>query len=56
MTASQIKWAASHDWFIADLGNGMIQVNDAYTLDGVLFQETITFSGSFRELRDWASY
>jgi hypothetical protein len=56
LTAQQICWAASHDWFIRDNGDGTITVNDAWTQDGVLHQQTVRHTGSFKALRDWAGY
>lgn len=56
LTPSQIKWAASHDWFVCDNGDGSIVVNDAWTQDGVLYQRDVTHTGSFGALRDWAGY
>lgn len=57
LTPSQIKWAASHDWFIADNGDGTIKVRECFTINGVLFQEEpIRWTGSFRALREWAGY
>lgn len=50
MTSQQIKWAASHDWFVMDNGNGTITVRD--DLGGPL----LTWTGSFSELRAWAGY
>lgn len=54
LTASQIKWAASHDWFVSDNGDGTITVLTMEMSDPI--GATMIFSGSFRELRDWAGY
>lgn len=56
MTEQQIKWAASHDWFVCDKGDGSIIVRDAYTLRGEYHSAEIVWTGSFSELRDWAGY
>ena len=56
LTTQQIKWAASHDWFVGDNGDGTIIVRDAYVLDGNLFETDIRWAEGFRALRDWAGY
>lgn len=57
LTPSQIKWAASHDWFYADKGNGTIVVLDRYTdRDGKHHEDTIVWAESFGALRGWAGY
>lgn len=57
MTAQQIKWAASHDWFIGVVADGAsVVVIDAYTTrDGKFHQEHRRFD-DFRTLRNWAGY
>ena len=56
LTERQIKWAASHDWFVATNLDGTIIVRDEYVLDGALFTAEIIWNKSFSELRDWAGY
>ena len=56
LTANQIKWAASHDWFIQDNLDGTIMVRDASTLDGVYSEKAFLWVESFGELRAWAGY
>lgn len=58
LTPSQVKWAASHDWFVMDNGNGTILVLDRY-LDcttGINYAAPQSWIGSFSDLRDWAGY
>jgi hypothetical protein len=56
MTEQQIKWAASHDWYIgrADTA-GTVLVNERYTMAGKLYEEIKVFA-DFRALKDWAGY
>lgn len=61
LTPSQIKWAASHDWFYADKGNGTIVVKDRYSQqhpDGSIthHEDTLVWNRPFGELRNWAGY
>jgi hypothetical protein len=56
LTRAQIAWAASHDWFVSDCGDGTIMVRDAWTLNGVYDEQILHFAGSFAELRDFANY
>ena len=53
LSYSQIIWAAQHDWYVADNGDGTITVAASWsgglTIIGV-------FGGSFAALRDWAGY
>ena len=53
LTAAQIRWAAAHDWFIRDNGDGSIRVADRYS-DGTCF--IIDWYLSFADLRTWAGY
>lgn len=46
---SQIQWAAEHDWFIADWGNGMIKCRGD---DG----GPCRFFSDWQALRAWAGY
>lgn len=56
MTYRQIQWAASHDWFVRDNGNGTITVHDQWVWrDGTCGDAWVFFS-DFRELRAWAGY
>lgn len=56
MNANQIKWAASHDWFVADLGDGRVLVLDNSVYPGGLnVCEWCTFT-DFKALRDFAGY
>ena len=56
LTHKQIAWAAAHDWFVRDNGDGTITVHDWYTIGDALFEERVTWRGSFSELRAWAGY
>ena len=56
LTASQIKWAASHDWFVRDNGDGSITVNDDVSINGLHARTVIHWVFGFRALRDWAGY
>ena len=54
LTAKQITWAADHDWFIRDNGDGSIEVRNAVTLGGLYAETIIHWTFGFRALRDWA--
>jgi hypothetical protein len=56
LTRAQIAWAATHDWFVRDMGDGTIMVRDGYTLDGVYHEELVHFRGDLKALRDFANY
>lgn len=61
LTASQIRWAKSHDWFYTDLRNGTIIVIDRYSQqhkDGTIthHEDSIVWTKSFSALRNWAGY
>lgn len=47
MTIFQIAWASQYDWFIADLGDGSILVDDE--CDETIFD-------NYTMLRRWAGY
>ena len=53
LTERQVAWAATHDWFVAEKGNGIIIVADRYS-DGT--EIIIEWHLSFCELREWAGY
>jgi hypothetical protein len=57
LTDRQIKWAMSHDWFLAVTSDGLgVLVLDSYvTRDGRLHEDSRVFV-DFRRLRDWAGY
>jgi hypothetical protein len=57
MTERQIRWAASHDWFIAITADGEgVLVLDAYTTrDGRYVEDSRCFSDYYK-LRNWAGY
>lgn len=56
MTENQIKWAASHDWYVDHSDdNDVILVVDRWTEDGVLHQELRWFE-DFTQLQEWAGY
>lgn len=57
MTEQQIKWATSHDWFVAvlDSGKGVLVTDRYVTRDGVEHADSKEFS-NYRRLRDWAGY
>lgn len=57
LNPSQIKWAASHDWFIRDNGDGTIVVQECFTINGVPHAGvTVRWTDTFRALREWAGY
>jgi hypothetical protein len=58
LTKSQVRWAASHDWFVADLGNGLIQIVDSWVniKTGERGEDVLVWDKSFAELRSWAGY
>lgn len=56
LSAAQITWAKSHDWFYATNSSGKIIVFDRYTKDDQYFEDTIVWDKSFGELRSWAGY
>lgn len=58
LTRQQVAWAKSHDWFVGDLGNGLIQIVDRWVnvKTGERGEDLIVFDGTFAELRDWAGY
>jgi hypothetical protein len=61
LTPQQIKWAGQHDWFVADMGNGTIQICDRWSQlhkDGTVthHEQVRVWDGSFRSLRNWAGY
>ena len=57
LTPSQIRWAASHDWFHADNLDGTITIVDrCVTSDGVLHEVFKIWDSGFKALRDWAGY
>lgn len=59
MTASQIRWASQHDWFIAADGDphtGLIAVVRDDWHDGAVWHEASARFDSFQELRAWAGY
>lgn len=56
LTARQIEWAKSHDWFVGMLGD-CIEVVDRFTVNGgPLQEELILWTDTFAELRGWAGY
>lgn len=66
MTDQQIKWAKSHDWFIAVLASGegvlvldswvnMNEQPDQLTGQRKLYSDSKAFT-DYRSLRDWAGY
>jgi len=54
LNASQIAWAASHDWF-CEAYDGWISVWDMWTDRGTLHRKLVYFH-DFQALRDWAGY
>ena len=57
LTPAQIRWAKAHDWFVADLGDGVIVVLDCYVdAAGELHSQEIFWRASLAELRGWAGY
>jgi hypothetical protein len=57
MTQAQIKWAASHDWYIATLAtaDGVLVLDQWIDKHGQLHSQDRTFH-DYRALRDWAGY
>lgn len=56
MTPKQINFAAQHDWFLEDNGNGSITVTDYTTNeDGLFVMQPRTFD-NFDLLLQWAGY
>lgn len=56
MNQQQINFAAQHDWFLTDNGDGSITCVDyATNEDGLLIQEPRTFT-NFKLLLIWAGY
>lgn len=53
LTHNQIAWASTHDWFIADKGNGIITIADRYS-DGTCI--IMDWHLPFADLRMWAGY
>jgi hypothetical protein len=61
MTENQIKWAASHDWYIATLADGegvlvkdeWVDLNEAEPRQ--TYSKDVAFT-NYRALRDWAGY
>lgn len=61
LTVRQIQWAATHDWFLRDNGDGTITLQEAWTVSHKfkaceLHTKIILWTGTFAELRDWAGY
>lgn len=54
-TASQIRWAQGHDWFVGVAPTGKIVCTDEYTKDGVAYRDVASFT-DFRAMREWAGY
>lgn len=54
LTATQIKWASTHDWYRGDNGDGTITVREEFRshFPGGKF----VWAWSFAELRAWAGY
>ncbi len=57
MTEAQIRWAKTHDWFLAVLadGTGVMVLDRWVDRDGNYFVDTKAFT-NYRRLRDWAGY
>ncbi len=58
LSIQQIKWAASHDWFVRDNGNGTVTVRDEYFRAGdkSVSVDFLVWCKSFSALRAWAGY
>ena len=57
LTPNQIRWAASHDWFVRDCGDGSIVILERGVWNGHDFvNNEFHWRGTFRALRDWAGY
>jgi hypothetical protein len=55
-TPNQIAWIKSHDWFCHEGVDGSIAVYERITFRGTFSETVKLWTGSFRELRDWAGY
>jgi hypothetical protein len=57
MTEAQIRWAKTHDWFLAVTadGEGVIAHDRWVDRNGVLHEDTKAFA-DYRTLRNWAGY
>ena len=54
MSAKQIRWAASHEWFVQDNGDGSILVHEvSFNAEGERFDDYLTFT-CLSDLREWA--
>jgi hypothetical protein len=58
LTPEQIRWAASHDWFVADNKDGTIDVRETWlnVNTGGSEQAVYQFLGTIDDLREWAGY
>lgn len=56
LTAKQISWAAQHDWFVKDNGDGTITVLDRWHDIHGDHDDLVIWRTSFSALRDWAGY
>lgn len=56
LTAQQVRFAASHDWFVSATAEGIIVVRDLFTFEDKAFEEAFIWGGTFAELRNWAGY
>lgn len=56
MTQEQIAWAATHDWFVCDNGDGTIVVREWFVASDCAWAVEQTWTGSFGALRAWAGY
>lgn len=54
LTRDQIRWAAAHDWFGADNGDGTITVVERWS--DLAGEQQFRWAGTFQELRAWAGY
>jgi hypothetical protein len=53
MTEAQIKLASTHDWFVADNGDGSIKVEDRLVgEDGLVVSTTVDFH-DYEHLLEW---
>lgn len=56
MTPEQVRWAASHDWFVADMRDGSIVVRDETVDRNGKLHVAYERKRDFVSLRRWAGY
>lgn len=56
MTSKQIEWASRHDWFVKEISDGVVVRDRVVDKAGNWSEYQFLWTGTFRELRDWAGY